>query len=58
MGFSSLVIMFGMILGPLIAGASYDATGSYRGGFVLLSAAAACGAAFFWFAARPAAPAA
>ena len=56
MGFSSLVIMFGMILGPLIAGASYDATGSYRGAFVLLAAAAACGAAFFWFAARPAWP--
>ena len=53
MGFSSLIIMFGMILGPLIAGASYDTTGSYRGGFVLLASAAMAGAAFFWFARPP-----
>lgn len=56
MGFSSLVIMFGMISGPLIAGASYDLTGSYRGGFVLLAVAATVGAAFFWFAKPPAVP--
>ena len=56
MGFSSLIIMFGMILGPLIAGASYDITGSYRTGFVLLATAATAGAAFFWFAVRPAPP--
>ena len=33
MGFSSLVVMFGMILGPLFAGFVYDVTGSYRGAF-------------------------
>ena len=53
MGFSSLIIMFGMILGPLIAGLSYDVTGSYRSGFVVLATAAMAGAAFFWFAKPP-----
>ena len=56
MGFSSLVIMFGMILGPLFAGFVYDVTGSYRGAFMVLSGAAVVGAAFFWLAVRPALP--
>ena len=56
MGFSSLVVMFGMILGPLFAGFVYDVTGSYRGAFMVLSGAALVGAVFFWLAVRPAPP--
>jgi MFS family permease len=53
MGFSSLVIMFGMILGPIIAGLSYDITGSYRSGFTLLATCAAFGSIFWWLAVPP-----
>lgn len=53
MGFSSLVIMFGMILGPIIAGLSYDTTGSYRSGFTLLATCAAFGSIFWWLAIPP-----
>lgn len=56
MGFSSLIIMFGMIIGPLFAGLMYDVTGSYRGAFVVLALAATSGAAFYWFARPPVLP--
>ncbi|MYE45813.1 MAG: MFS transporter [Chloroflexi bacterium] len=56
MGFSSLVIMFGMIFGPVFAGVVYDVTGSYRGAFVVLAGAAVVGALFFWLAVKPSLP--
>ena len=56
MGFSSLVIMFGMIFGPVFAGVVYDVSGSYRGAFMVLACAAVVGALFFWLAVKPSLP--
>ena len=47
MGFSSLVIMLGMIIGPIFAGVMYDQTGSYRTGFIVLAIVAALGSVMF-----------
>ena len=55
MGFSSLVIMSGMIIGPTFAGIMYDQTGSYRVSFLVLAFFASMGALFFAFARPPAA---
>ena len=55
MGFSSLVIMSGMIIGPTFAGIMYDQTGSYRASFLVLAFFASMGAIFFAFARPPAA---
>ena len=57
MGFSSLVMMTGMIAGPVIAGVSYDTSGSYEFGFTLLAILAAFGSLFFVFATKPELPA-
>lgn len=56
MGFSSLVMMSGMIAGPVIAGVSYDSTGSYEVGFTLLAVLAGFGSLFFVFATKPTLP--
>jgi sugar phosphate permease len=56
LGVSSMIIMFGSISGPLIAGVLADATGSYQLGFTLLAIFAALGSAFFLFARRPSVP--
>ncbi len=56
MGFSSMVIMLGMIFGPIVAGALADSTGSFTTGFVVLAAAAGLGAAWFWMATPPVHP--
>ena len=55
MGFSSLIILIGMVMGPIIAGLSYDVTGTYRTGFVLLAIVAGLGSIVF-FASTPPAP--
>ena len=55
MGFSSLVVMFGMMGGGLIAGAMADAFGSYTPGFTLLALVSSLGAVFF-LALKPPAP--
>jgi MFS family permease len=47
MGFSSLVVMVGMMSGGLVAGAMADATGSYTPGFSLLALLSGTGAVFF-----------
>jgi len=52
-GFSSMIVMFGMMGGPLIAGILADRTGSYETGFRVLAALAALGSIFFTFARRP-----
>src|SRR5947207_963072 len=52
-GASSMIVMFGMILGPLVAGVLADRTGSYVPGFTLLAALAAAGSVAFWRARRP-----
>ena len=54
-GVSSMVIMFGMMLGPLVAGILADRTGSYVPGFTVLAAFAALGSVAFVRARRPAA---
>ncbi|MDE2640557.1 MAG: MFS transporter [Chloroflexota bacterium] len=56
MGFSSMIVMFGMMLGPIIAGAMADATGSYTAGFTLLAVMAAAGSLFFVLARPPRRP--
>lgn len=55
-GISSMVVMLGMMGGPLIAGILADRTGSYAGGFTLLALLAALGSVFFFLARRPAPP--
>ena len=53
MGFSSLVIIIGMVLGPVVAGLSYDLTGSYRTGFIGLALVAGFGSFAFLASTRP-----
>ena len=47
MGFSSVIMMVGMTLGPIVAGVLADETGSYRTGFTVLAIAAGIGSIFF-----------
>ena len=56
MGFSSLVMMIGIVGGPLIAGLSYDMLGAYRPAFILLAFMSGLGSIFFWMARPPAPP--
>lgn len=52
-GFSSMVVMLGMIAGPLVAGILADRTGNYETGFRVIAGVAALGSIFFWLARRP-----
>ncbi|MEZ5375164.1 MAG: MFS transporter [Acidimicrobiales bacterium] len=56
MGFSSLIVMFGTVGGPLVAGILADSTGSYRTGFTILALMAGAGLTFFVLATPPAPP--
>ncbi|MGF1596373.1 MAG: MFS transporter [Acidimicrobiales bacterium] len=56
MGLSSLVVMLGMIGGPLLAGILADTTGSYRLGFTILAFLAGAGLTFFVLASPPSPP--
>ncbi len=58
MGFSSLIVMFGTVGGPFIAGVLADQTGSYRSGFTILAIAAGLGMSFFILSVPPELPAA
>jgi len=53
MGLSSLIVMLGTVLGPIIAGVLADVTGSYRLGFIVLAVLAALGMMFFVLATPP-----
>ena len=53
MGFSSLIVMFGMSFGPIIAGYTADVTGDYRLGFSILAGASMLGSFCFWAAKPP-----
>jgi MFS family permease len=55
-GFSSTIVMFGMMGGPIVAGVLADLTGSYAWGFGVLAALAALGSIFFVLARRPEPP--
>ena len=52
-GMSSMVVMLGMMGGPLIAGILADRTGSYDMGFRILATLAGIGSIFFLLARRP-----
>ena len=52
-GVSSMIVMFGMILGPLVAGVLADRLGSYVPGFSVLATLAAAGSMAFVLARRP-----
>ena len=56
MGLSSLIVMLGIVLGPIIAGVLADATGTYRAGFLVVGTLAALGMVFFVLAPPPAPP--
>ena len=53
MGFSSMIVMLGMIVGPIFAGAIYDGTGSYEIGFTLLALIAGAGSLLMLLAGSP-----
>jgi len=55
-GFSSMIVMLGMMGGPLVAGILADRTGSYVPGFQVLAACAALGSIAFVFATPPSPP--
>jgi MFS family permease len=55
-GISSMVVMFGMVGGPIIAGVLADRTGSYELGFCILAGLAVLGSIFFVLARRPSPP--
>ncbi len=56
MGVSSLIVMFGTVVGPIVAGVLADRTGSYRLGFIVLSILALSGVLFFSLATPPTPP--
>ena len=56
MGLSSMIVMLGMMGGPLVAGILADQTGSYRLGFTVLAVLAGLGMAFFILASPPTPP--
>ena len=56
-GFSSLIVMTGMMFGPLIAGIMYDKQGTYAPAFLTLGVLAGLGSLCFLFATRPLPPA-
>ena len=53
MGWSSLIVMLGMAIGPIYAGYMADRTGNYQAGFTTLAIAAVFGAIFFLLAKHP-----
>ena len=53
MGWSSLIVMLGMAIGPIYAGYMADRTGNYQTGFTTLAIAALFGAIFFLLAKHP-----
>jgi MFS family permease len=55
-GISSMIVMLGMMGGPLVAGALADRTGSYVLGFHILAGLAALGSVFFLLATPPRTP--
>ena len=53
MGFSQPIMVLGMFLGPIIAGFAYDAQGSYKAVFILVSLVNLLGAALVPFIKKP-----
>ena len=55
-GLSSLITVFGQIVGPLLAGIFADWTGNYRLGFTILAVMVGLGSLFFILAKPPKPP--
>jgi len=53
LGYSSMIVMIGSVVGPLITGILNDATGSYTLGFTIIAALASTGVALFLAATPP-----
>jgi MFS family permease len=53
MGFSSLIVMLGMMAGPIVAGYMADRSGNYESGLTVLALAALLGSIFFLLATPP-----
>ena len=53
MGWSSIIVMFGTVTGPLVAGLFADATGDYTYGFTIIAYLAIAGNIFWAFATPP-----
>ncbi len=56
MGFSSMIVMFGMMVGPVVAGFMADRTGSYQSGFAVVALGSLLGFFFFLLAVQPEKP--
>ena len=56
LGASSVITMFGSILGPIVAGVLADQSGGYELGFTVLAILAGMGSAFFLLAKQPSVP--
>lgn len=56
LGFSSMIVMFGMTSGPLVAGYLADRTGNYQLAFLILGIIASLGSLLFAFATKPTPP--
>jgi MFS family permease len=56
MGFSSLIVMFGMAAGPIVAGYMADVSGNYQSGFAALALGSLFGSIFFLTATPPSMP--
>ncbi len=52
MGWSSIIVTSGVVVGPLVAGLLADSTGNYQLGFTVIALLALCGN-IFWFLATP-----
>jgi len=56
LGTSSVITMFGSILGPIVAGLLADYSGGYQLGFTILAVLSGLGSWFFLMAQRPSRP--
>ena len=56
MGWSTIVITLGVVIGPLLAGVLADSTGDYKLGFTIIAVLALAGNVFWALASPPAAP--
>lgn len=56
MGWSSIIVLAGTVIGPLVAGLLADSTGNYRLGFTIIALMALAGNVFWFLAAPPPTP--